>query len=86
MVHEDILFSVENQIAFITLNRPQALHALNLAMIKAIYQQLLQWLDDDAIHVVVLKATEAKAFCAGGDVRWLYATGKIDIDLALSFF
>ncbi len=86
MVTADVLFSVEKQVAFITLNRPKALNALNFSMIQALYQQLLEWQQDDDIHAVVIQAAEGKAFCAGGDIKWLYETGKNDVALALSFF
>ncbi len=82
----DVLFSVANQVGLITLNRPHAFNALNLSMIQAIYQQLLAWQRDDDVHLVVIQSVECKAFCAGGDVRWLYETGRTDLTLALSFF
>lgn len=82
----DILFSVVNHVGFITLNRPQAFNALNLPMIQALYQQLLAWQGDKNIHAVVIQASECKAFCAGGDVRWLYKIGHSHLTSALSFF
>lgn len=56
-----------------TLNRPEALNALNLDMIRSISEALAQWVDDGDVSVVVIDATGARAFCAGGDVRELYA-------------
>lgn len=82
----DVLFSVENQVGLITLNRPQAFNAVNVSMVQAMYQQLLAWQHDEAIHAVVIQAAGDKAFCAGGDVRWIYEHGKKEPDLALSFF
>ena len=55
----------------ITLNRPKALNALNLAMIDSIAQALQDWRDDPSVHAVVLEAAGGRAFCAGGDVRVL---------------
>lgn len=86
MVTADVLFSVEKHVGVVTLNRPKALNALNFSMIQALYQQLLQWQHDDDIHAVVIQAAEGKAFCAGGDIKWLYETGKSNLALALSFF
>jgi enoyl-CoA hydratase/carnithine racemase len=82
----DIAFSREQHIGLVTLKRPQALNALNLPMIKALQQQLLLWQDDNSIHAVIVQAEEGKAFCAGGDVRWLYETGLAKNPEQMQFF
>ncbi|XP_029463769.1 3-hydroxyisobutyryl-CoA hydrolase, mitochondrial-like [Rhinatrema bivittatum] len=53
----------------ITLNRPQALNALNLSMIQRIYPQLKLWEDDPEMFLIIIKGAGGKAFCAGGDIR-----------------
>lgn len=83
---DDILFHKEQHIGIVTLNRPKAYHALNLPMILALQAQLLAWEKDADVHAVIVRATDSKAFCAGGDVRWLYETGRKDIKKTLSFF
>ena len=82
----DIRFSQEESIGFITLNRTDALNALSLPMIHALQHQLLDWQEDDAIHAVVIQAAPGKAFCAGGDVRWLYETGRKEDPHQMQFF
>ncbi|CDZ78927.1 putative enoyl-CoA hydratase echA8 [Legionella massiliensis] len=82
----DIAFSREGNLGLVNLNRPQALNALSLAMIKALQQQLLQWEDDHSIHAVVVQAEGEKAFCAGGDVRWLYDEGLAKSPEQMQFF
>jgi enoyl-CoA hydratase/carnithine racemase len=63
-------------VGFITLNRPQALNALSLEMIRDITAALLAWRDDDEVVAVVLRGAtqEGKgvAFCAGGDIRFFH--------------
>lgn len=83
---EDVLFNHEGQLGFITLNRPRALNALTLPMIMEIQKQLALWKDDPTVHAVVLRAAPANAFCAGGDVRWLYEAGKVDALEQMQFF
>ncbi len=66
----------------ITLNRPRALNALSLPMIRAITAALLAWRDDPAVRVVALRGTRRDsttgeeapfgAFCAGGDIRFFH--------------
>ena len=61
----------QGRIGRITLNRPKALNALDLPMIHAITAALRAWHDDPAVHAVVIDAVGDRAFCAGGDIRWL---------------
>lgn len=59
----------QGRIGRITLNRPKALNALDLAMVQAILQALDHWREDPAIHAVVIEGVGDRAFCAGGDIR-----------------
>ena len=51
------------------MNRPKALNALDLAMIRAFQAALDAWTTDPAVRLVVLEGAGGRAFCAGGDVR-----------------
>lgn len=59
----------EGRLGVITLNRPQAINALNRSMIGAIRTQLAAWRMDDGIRAVLFEGRGEKGFCAGGDVR-----------------
>lgn len=63
-------------VGVITLNRPQALNALSLGMIRDITAALLAWRDDDEVVAVVLRGAtqdgKGVAFCAGGDIRFFH--------------
>ncbi len=83
---DDILFTSQKHLGIITLNRQHALNALNLPMVLALQEQLLQWQREDKIHAVVIQATPGKAFCAGGDVRWLYEAGRHHNPQQMQFF
>jgi len=83
---EDILFTREQHIGLITLQRTQALNALTLPMIVALQEQLHAWKNDEAIHAVIIQAAPGKAFCAGGDVRWLYDMGRNNDPHQMQFF
>ncbi len=60
----------------ITLNRPAALNALTLAMVRAMREALDAWAADPAVTRVVVTGAGEKAFCAGGDIRRLYEAGR----------
>lgn len=82
----DILFRQQGQLGVVTLNRPRALNALTLAMIKQLQQQLLLWKKDKAIKAIVVNSNAENAFCAGGDVRWLYQLGAQHVAEQMEFF
>lgn len=83
---QDIEFREEHQFGIIALKRPQALNALNLSMILALKEKLMLWQHKESIHAVLIYAQEGKAFCAGGDVRWIYEAGKAGNPQQLQFF
>ena len=63
----------DQRIGRILLNRPKALNALDLPMIRAVAAALDAWRDDPAIHAVVIEGAGGRAFCAGGDIRAIRA-------------
>jgi enoyl-CoA hydratase/carnithine racemase len=64
----DLLFSVENGIARITLNRPDKLNAFSTEMIDLWISALETVRDDEDIRVMVLTGN-GRAFCSGGDIK-----------------
>jgi enoyl-CoA hydratase len=71
----------------ITLNRPQALHALNEEMCLAMDAALKTWATDPEIELVVVDhAKDTRGFCAGGDIRMLAESGAADGSAAQAFF
>lgn len=65
-----------NGLGLITLNRPSALNALNLPMVRALTHALLTWRDDPTVHAVAIRGSHKQgpfgAFCAGGDIRFFH--------------
>ncbi len=64
-----VLARQRGRVGHILLNRPAALNALDLGMIRAIAEALTAWQDDPAVHAVVVEGAGGRAFCAGGDIR-----------------
>ena len=60
----------------IVLNRPRALNALTLAMVRLMAGALDAWEQDPAVTRIVIRGAGEKAFCAGGDIRQLYEFGR----------
>jgi enoyl-CoA hydratase len=68
----ECLIRREGRAGRITLNRPEALNALTMGMVRDIAQALDSWRNDPAITVVILDGAGDRALCAGGDVISLY--------------
>lgn len=68
MAFETILLDIHGKVGLITLNRPQALNALNAQIVRELNQALDQLEADPNIGCVVLTGSE-KAFAAGADIK-----------------
>jgi enoyl-CoA hydratase/carnithine racemase len=70
MSSEDtIVTNRDGRVGRILLNRPRALNALDLPMLRACDRILAAWRDDPAVDAVVIEGAGGRAFCAGGDIR-----------------
>jgi len=67
---QSVMSSVRGVVGVLTLNRPKALNALNLEMIRTLTPLLNKWeAGKEGVEVVLIKGEGGKAFCAGGDIR-----------------
>lgn len=82
----EIHFAVDRGVGRIVLDRPQALNALTLGMVRQIDPKLRAWATDPDIREVVITGAGDRAFCAGGDIRTLYDEQSADSDFARGFF
>jgi enoyl-CoA hydratase len=71
----EILFDRRGTAGLVTLNRPKALNAVTLNMVRLMMAQLQDWAADPAVTRVVVSAAGGRAFSAGGDIRALYDLG-----------
>ena len=81
-----ILTSVDNHLGRIRLNRPKALHALNIEMCEAMLSALEAWRDDLSVHAILIDHAEGRGFCAGGDIRVIADSSAGDGAAARAFF
>lgn len=82
----EILFEKRGAVGLITLNRPKALNALTHAMCVRMKAKLAEWASDDTVACVVIQGEGERAFCAGGDIRTLYDSGKAGTPYAVEFY
>ncbi|CAN7253922.1 enoyl-CoA hydratase/isomerase family protein [Acidovorax delafieldii] len=89
-VVSEVLSEVRGQVGFITLNRPRALNALSLGMVRDLMGILLAWQNDARVLAVAIRGSNKEgpfgAFCAGGDIRFLHQAGSQGNPLIEDFF
>jgi len=73
---QEIICEIRGAAGVVVLNRPKALNALSLGMVRELARALDAWENDPQVTRVVVISTGEKAFSAGGDIRWLYDCGK----------
>ncbi len=84
---DEILCERQGAAGVVVLNRPQALNAITLGMVRAMRRALDAWAEDAAVTRVIIHAAGERAFSAGGDIRHLYDLGKAGrYDEALTFW
>jgi enoyl-CoA hydratase/carnithine racemase len=72
----EVSIRVDNGVGRITLTRPQALNALSHAMIAEIDAAVAGWAEDPGVSMVLVDGEGPRAFCAGGDIAYVYETGR----------
>ena len=65
---DTLLYEKQDGVAYVTLNRPEALNAYNIQMRDDLYQILSAIKDDDEVLVAIFTGAGEKAFCAGADL------------------
>lgn len=65
-----VLYEQVGAVAFVTLNRPAALNAINPALWQALDEAMERVRDDTSVRVAILRGAGEKAFCAGADLKW----------------
>ena len=81
MSYENIILSVENNIALITFNRPKALNALNSDLLDELADALARVKNNEDIKVLVLTGAGDKAFVAGADITELATFNPLEARL-----
>jgi len=78
MAYQTLLFEIRDGIAFVTINRPEKLNALNDQVVAELGQAADRITSDDSIRGVILTGAGPKAFVAGADIADLAKQGPFD--------
>ena len=86
MVEPQVTVERRGCAGLLILNRPQALNAINLEMVREISAALDEFERDAGVERIVVTGAGERAFSAGGDIRWLYERGRAGDYAAQSVF
>ncbi|CDM56121.1 MULTISPECIES: enoyl-CoA hydratase [Rhizobium] len=78
MAYETLIVETRGAVGLITLNRPQALNALNSTVLKELLQAYEVFQADDAVGAMVLTGSE-RAFAAGADIKEMQPLDYVDV-------
>ncbi len=78
MAYETIIVEIEDSVALIRLNRPEALNALNAKLLAELSQALVVADADDKVRCIVLTGSE-KAFAAGADIKEMSSKSFVEV-------
>jgi enoyl-CoA hydratase len=81
-----VIIRVEGAVGRLTINRPAALGALTLDMVRDMTKALLAWAIDPALVMVLIDHQGERGFSAGGDIRALYDSVNGGGVMARAFF
>lgn len=82
----DVVVAREAAAGLLRLDRPKALHSLNLNMCRTMLDAMIGWRDGGDVQIVMIDHAEGRGFCAGGDIRMLASSGQGDGVEACDFF
>lgn len=68
MTNDETLTYIDGQVGRMRLNRPSAINALTLGMVRPMTAALLEWQSDPKVKAVMIDHAAGRGFCAGGDV------------------
>ena len=77
MAYDTLIVEIEDYVALVTLNRPDALNALNTTMVRELAEALTAAEKNDKVRCIVITGSE-KAFAAGADVKEMSEKTQVD--------
>jgi enoyl-CoA hydratase len=78
MTYQNLLTEIRGRVGLITLHRPQAMNALNSALIAELNSVLNQYEADESIGAIIITGSE-KAFAAGADIKEMQSKTYMDV-------
>ena len=77
--YQNILVDRDENVGIVTLNRPNALNALNFQLVGEVAEALMEFERDESIRCIVITGAGEKAFAAGADIKEMADKSPIDM-------
>lgn len=77
MTYDTILTEIDEGVGILTLNRPDAMNALNQQMMREVHDVIHEWDDDSSVRAIIITGS-SKAFAAGADIKEMLAVEYLD--------
>ena len=77
--YQNILVDRDENVGIVTLNRPNALNALNFQLVGEVAEALMEFERDESIRCIVITGAGEKAFAAGADIKEMSDKSPIDM-------
>ena len=78
MAHQTLIVEIDEHVGMITLNRPEALNALNTQMLGELAEEITSMNSDDKVRAIIITGSE-KAFAAGADISEMAEKSFVDM-------
>ncbi len=85
MAYETVITSKEGHVGIVTLNRPDALNALNTKMVTELISALTDFEKDEEVRCLVITGSE-RAFSAGADIKEMSGMTAVEMAMTGHFF
>jgi enoyl-CoA hydratase len=82
----EVIARREGSAGIVRLNRPKAINALTLGMVRAMTAALDEFEADPGVSLVLVEGAGERGLCAGGDIRGLYESARAGGDLGPVFW
>lgn len=86
MTEPSVIVEQRGRLGVVTLNRPRAINALDLEMVRLAQRALDRWASDDSVGAVLVTGAGDRGLCAGGDLRGMYRSARDGTNESVDFW
>ena len=81
-----VIVEQRGRLGVVTLNRPRAINALDVEMVRLAQAALDRWASDASVSTVLVTGAGERGLCAGGDLQGMYRSARDGTDESVAFW